>query len=326
MTSLIVKTGARLHFNSLLMNDVFGQGCGGVGVMLKEPNLLIKFTNNRKISLTGPKEWVDDAKKFTYTILRYLNIKSGIEIKITKYFPRHIGLGSGTQLGMSIGIGIAALFRKKLSFEDIAKLTKRAGVSGVGYYGFIYGGFIIDGGYPMGKDKEKRDFSFHSTKPPCLVARYKFPKEWKILLIIPKNPEKYRLPDNENKFFKNITPVPLKEVQELCLNSFPMSAFLQDKDYSGFIKALERLSKLGTKRAEVKLNEKYYKEIKFKLQKILYKEIPFLGVSSLGPTMYSIILNNSNNQRLIKKINFILKGLAEAKLTTVKNFGAKIYF
>jgi len=321
MKSLVIKTGARLHFNSLLMNDSFGRGCGGVGLKLKEPILKIKISKSDKMSFCAPDDWLNDLGSFTLKILRKLNIESNVKVSVIKCFPRHVGLGSETQLGMCLSRGISTLFDKKLDYKDIVKLLDVGGVSGVGYYGFISGGFIIDGGYPMGEDKFKKNFSIHSENPPCLVGRYIFPKEWKILLIIPKNPKKCKLPFNEDKFFKNLPEILLEENYKLCFNAYLMAASVQDRDYEGFVSALYRLSQLGSKKAEIKLNKNYYKEIKSRLKEIIGQEIPFLAVSSLGATMYSVLLYSKETNDIVEKIKSLLKDIASVSLVSVNNSG-----
>lgn len=365
---VILKTSARLHFNSLKMNQIGNRGCGGIGLSLGEPTLELEFSQNNKIIVSGDDVTLRDKTIFfARNIIKYLKISSGVKIKIKKSFPGHIGLGSGTQLGLSVGKGIALLCKKKISLKDIAFINKRAGVSGIGYYSLMYGGLVIDGGYRMGPNEYKKTFGDHAPCPPSLIGRYEFPKNWKILLITPAASLANNDVDESSLFIKN-TPVPLSEVDAICTNTLMgLVPSLLDKDYFEFIDNLFDIIRLGTKKIELELNKKYLKEItgflgemlvfkwvrlgscKFILisdkQKLSHSnmsdylnpakryevrdsfafnknriKIPFLGVSSLGPTMYSILSEEHHDiEYLLRKTKGKLGSNWNVRMVNAKN-------
>jgi|GEM_PF-1309164 len=368
---VIIKTSARLHFNSLKMNQAGGRGCGGVGVALSEPVLEMEFSYNKKVIVSGGNDYlVNKTIIFARSIIKYLGLLSGVKIEIKKFFPSHIGLGSGTQLGLGVGKGISLLYGKEIALKDIASINKRAGVSGVGYYSFMHGGVIIDGGYRMGINEDKKTFGDHASHPPSLIGRYEFPENWKILLITPTSPLVDNEVDESSLFIEN-TPVLLTEVGAICTNTLMgLIPSLLDKNYFEFINNLFDVIRFGTKKIELELNRKALAKVMKSLDDMLvykwkrldsckyilvsdehglpYKrnseqldplkryevrdefscdmknfsrnKIPFLGISSLGPTMYSILLEGYHNP------DFLLKTMKEkigsewdVKIVSAKN-------
>ena len=391
---ITITTSARLHFNSLKMNAIGGRGCGGVGLALESPILEMNFYPNKNISVVGgTSHFQKKSSLFAKAILNYIK-KPGVTIKINKSFLNQIGLGSETQLGLSIGKGISLLYNHNLSLKKIASITKRAGISGIGYYAFFRGGLIIDGGYKMGLSEEKRTFADHASSPPPLTGNYKFPKNWKILLIIPRQSTIDVSKFDENKFFEENCPVPLKEVEAICTDVLMgLIPAVKESDYFNFIEYLSHLLNLGTKKIELELNKKRINETNKKLdgllankfiriQKCKYilipnnivftkkdllrytdlrqrystdiilnklslnnseinrylmdlqslltikyppNKIPFLGLSSLGATMYSILLSDYHKiDYILKETRKILRKDWLVMLVSARNKPAKI--
>lgn len=322
------------------MNQIGGRGCGGVGLSLDKPTLELAFSCHKKIIVSGGDDYIANKTiSFARNVIKHLGLSSGVKIEIRNSFPNHMGLGSGTQLGLSVGKGIAMLYKKDLPLRDIAFINRRAGVSGIGYYSFMYGGLIVDGGYRMGLNEDKKTFGDHALHPPSLIGRYEFPKNWKILLVMPPAHLMNNSVNESALFIKN-TPVPLSEVEAICTGTLMgLIPGLLDKNYFEFIDNLFDIAKLGTKKIELELSRKSlikamdlldglltYKwkrlgSCKYILmpggQNSLYQKtnaysspakrheirksfvegknefsknrVPFLGVSSLGPAMYSVL-------------------------------------
>ena len=84
-----------------------------------------------------------------------------------------IGLGSGTQLALSIGTAISFLNNINSNIENIAKTLNRGLRSNIGLINFKRGGFLID---------LKIKNRFYTN-----IDKVFFPEEWKIILIKDKN-------------------------------------------------------------------------------------------------------------------------------------------
>jgi hypothetical protein len=159
---------------------------------------------------------------------------------------------------------------------------------------------------------------------------------------------------DEAKLFIENTPVPMKEIGVICTNVLMgIIPSLQEKDYFKFIEYLSKIGNLGTKKVELELNynllnyfnnkfsnllarklirlsaNKYYWQVssdsKVFEKKYPSRKIPFLMLSSLGTTFYSILLYGYHDFDYIKRE--LKRGLPNdwtVNLTSVNNRPAKI--
>jgi beta-RFAP synthase len=94
-----------------------------------------------------------------------------VAVDILETIPPHAGLGSGTQLGLALGMGLARLSGRSEGPREIARLLERGARSGIGIGAFMTGGFLLDGGRGLGDE------------PPPILARLDWPSAWRIVLI-----------------------------------------------------------------------------------------------------------------------------------------------
>ena len=78
--------------------------------------------------------------------------------------PRHIGLGSGTQIALAVAAALRTLHALPLDTADDARCSARGSRSGIGIASFEEGGVIVD----AGKDD--------SGRPPPVISRIPFPE------------------------------------------------------------------------------------------------------------------------------------------------------
>ncbi len=64
-------------------------------------------------------------------MVRALDIDKGIKIKITGAYSQHVGLGSGTQVGLAAGMAVCRLYEKDVSVIELAKIIGRGGTGGI---------------------------------------------------------------------------------------------------------------------------------------------------------------------------------------------------
>ena len=134
---------ARLHFGFLEINSNYhNNSFGGIGLSIDKFYTKIKVTKNVKIKIKG--KCLDKASFFLNTFCRKQKIKPKFLLNVEKSTPQHIGLGSGTQLALSIGRAISDLSNLNLSIKKIANILNRSYRSNVGLINFKHGGFLID--------------------------------------------------------------------------------------------------------------------------------------------------------------------------------------
>lgn len=293
MKEVRVKTGYRVHINSIDMNGFSGRCCGGLGFGIENPNLevRIKFSISNKITSKYPEKIEKILKKLN----NVYKLNSFFDIEVHNESFEHVGLGSETQLFLAIAVGALNLCGLSIDIETIAKDLSLAGVSGIGYGAFKFGNFIIDSGYLLGEDKP--NFVSHSKIPPKIIMNINVPEEWKVILVIPKKIISISNAE-EDSFFAKYTPVPINEVSEIAYYTLMgIVPAIYENNFENFIKCLNIVTKLGTKKAELLINEKTTDKILIKMEKMF----GFSALSSLGPCCYTFI-NNKNNDIDLQKI------------------------
>jgi beta-ribofuranosylaminobenzene 5'-phosphate synthase len=86
-------------------------------------------------------------------------------------------LGSGTQLAVAIGVGLARLRRIEADPWEIALVMGRCRRSGIGVEALLSGGFIVDAGH--------RTDRAGSERRPTIVWRRAFPAQWRFVIAVP---------------------------------------------------------------------------------------------------------------------------------------------
>ena len=96
-------------------------------------------------------------------------------IEIEAVSPEHAGLGSGTQLALSIAAGLSAFCGlPSQSPQALAISVGRAQRSAVGTYGFVFGGMIVEQGKLPGEPISPLD------------CRIDLPEAWRFVLVRPR--------------------------------------------------------------------------------------------------------------------------------------------
>jgi len=149
---------------------------GGVGLMIDKPGIQVEVVPAKVWSATGPlaDRALAFAQTFTRNCLEFEPQAFAIDVKQTA--PEHVGLGTGTQIGLAVAKAIAlAMGRPDWGDPFLANRIGRGLRSGIGVHGFQQGGFLVDGGKKTG------------TSLAPLIVRHLFPPHWAILLILPKD-------------------------------------------------------------------------------------------------------------------------------------------
>ena len=118
-----IITPARLHFGFLeISNNHPNNSFGGIGLSIDKFNTKIKVIKNLKTKVKGKS--LDKASFFLNAFCKKKKIKPNFFLNVEKSSPQHIGLGSGTQLALSIGKAISDLSNLNLEIEKNCKNFK----------------------------------------------------------------------------------------------------------------------------------------------------------------------------------------------------------
>lgn len=171
--TVVVGAPSRLHFGLFALGGDQGRRFGGIGAMVDQPGSVIRLQPSPSFEVTGPmaERLVRSAQAWSRFHGRPL---PDCRISVERAPPEHVGLGVGTQLGLSVAAGLSAF--SGIPCGSPAELALSAGRglrSAVGTYGFALGGLIVEQG----------KLPFEPVSP--LDTRVDLPEGWRFLLVRP---------------------------------------------------------------------------------------------------------------------------------------------
>lgn len=187
-TNVILSAPSRLHLGLIPGPDGHAGFFGGAGIMLNQPRTTVRLHPAKENKIHGV-----NALRAAEFANRWLENEPTtprhFDLNIIEAPSEHIGLGSGTQLALTVGLGLQIFqHAESLRIEhvvnklaesdvlDVALKLGRAGRTVIGTLGFQLGGLIID----WGRTADEPD------KPQS--QRVNFPSEWPILLVTLPHP------------------------------------------------------------------------------------------------------------------------------------------
>lgn len=187
MTKVTVKAHARLHFGFIDPDGSSGRQFGSIGLAIDEPSLMLEAMPANRLSVAGTER--DRVLVLARQFLSHYNIRQRVHISVKTTIPAHTGLGSGTQLALSVAAALARLFSIDADVRELAGVMGRGRRSGIGIAAFERGGFIVDAGRKTAWSVERRASSADKTVEgvPPTIARYPFPKDWTFVVAIPRS-------------------------------------------------------------------------------------------------------------------------------------------
>lgn len=165
-----VAAPARLHLGFVDLDGGLGRRFGSIGLTLDAPATVVSLRRAAADVASGPDS--ERAVRHLAVLRRAWDVDAAVALSVERAIPPHAGLGSGTQLGLAVGLGLARLHGIAATPEAVAAILDRGARSGIGVAAFAQGGFLVDGGKAPG-----------DTVPPPVIARLPFPEDWRVLLI-----------------------------------------------------------------------------------------------------------------------------------------------
>jgi beta-RFAP synthase len=285
--------------------------------MVKTPGLRLALHPDKSWSAEGP--LADRALAFSRRFVETLPNHSLApqHFIIEQAPPEHVGLGTGTQLGLAVARALAMIAGcPELDATELARRVGRGLRSALGIHGFEHGGFLVEGG------KQERE----EISP--LVARLEFPEEWRVLLVIPARQSGLH-GDQERRAFETLEGLgPIGEQNDALwrLTQLQMAPKLTDRDLSGFGEALyEFNARVGRSFAPVQGGTYSSPKTGELVAFVRGQGIRGVGQSSWGPTVFAVLANDAegNDLAILLRRRFRLEE-AEVVLTRACNTGATV--
>lgn len=196
-----VLAPARLHMGFIDLSGALGRDFGSIGIGLNEINTRLTIIAGDKLTVTGPA--AARALKCVRQLCEALQVPDCLHIEILSAIPEHIGLGSGTQMALAIGMGLSRYYELGLSVRDVASLSDRGARSGIGIGVFEKGGLVLDGGRGP------------QTSTPPLLVQMRVPTDWRFILVFDRRGQGLH-GEQEINAFKQLPPFPRSESERLC--------------------------------------------------------------------------------------------------------------
>ncbi|MCX8205160.1 MAG: GHMP kinase [Candidatus Nezhaarchaeota archaeon] len=276
-----VKAPARLHLGFITPAALEGRSYGSVGIAIEEPATLVRAERAGELRVEGFR--AEDAKRFAVDILRRLNLP-GARLIVERAPPPHIGLGSTTQLALTVAYAIGKVYGASIDPVEAAKVLGRGSRSGAGVYAFKYGGLVVDAGRGEG------------TEFPPLIFRCDFPSSW---LFVAATPKGVGLSGRaEAEAFEALRSRPEVAYRAAYVALMKLIPAVLEEDFERFSLALTEFQTLvGEAFSEVQGG--VFAEYSFKaIEALRALGIKGVGQSSWGPTVYGLVKAREAEEKL----------------------------
>jgi beta-RFAP synthase len=310
-----VSAPSRLHFGMIWLNRAGARHYGGAGVMVRRPGLLLEVDPAEEFETVGPLG--DRVRRFVRRASDHFcagaradtdangcrNGVSSEDAGANDAWPRcrisvlraprpHVGLGSGTQLGLAVAAGLCAYQGRDIpSADQLARAVGRGQRSAIGVHGFQRGGLLFEGG---------------KTEPKAispLVARVETPEAWRFVLVCDRTRQGLS-GTAERSAFDKLPAVPLEESEALYREAvehlMPAAA---DGRFEDFAESMYRFGyRAGLMFAAQQGGAFAGPELTSLVERIRAKGVRGVGQSSWGPTVYALLPNPQEAERLVSEL------------------------
>jgi beta-RFAP synthase len=305
---------ARLHLGFLDLNGSLGRRFGSVGVTLDEIGTRLVAERADAASVSGP--GAERAARHLAALGERLGVPGAVRLAIGEAIPEHVGLGSGTQLGLAVAAALAALGGRDAAARSLAPLVERGARSGIGIGAFDAGGFLIDGGKGA------------SDAPAPIVARVPFPPEWRIVLIFDRARRGLSGP-REAAAFRELPPFPEALAGQLCrLALMRLLPGLAEADLDAVGSAIGEIQdRVGDHFAPAQGGRYSSPRVAEVLEWLRRSGFAGAGQSSWGPTGFAILGGEEPAQALVEEMRrrFGAGGELSFRVCRGRNRGAEIH-
>ncbi|MGR9051120.1 MAG: beta-ribofuranosylaminobenzene 5'-phosphate synthase family protein [Gammaproteobacteria bacterium] len=196
-----VLAPARLHMGFIDLSGSLGRYFGSIGVALNEICTLVSITASDRFRVSG--ESAERASICSRLFFEVLNVPDTVHVNVENAIPEHIGLGSGTQMSLAVGVGLSRYYGLGLTVRDVAQLADRGKRSGIGIGVFEQGGLVVDGGRG------------EQTVTPPVLSQLPIPEAWRFILVFDARGQGFH-GHQEIKAFEALPPFPEQEAARLC--------------------------------------------------------------------------------------------------------------
>lgn len=276
MSEIVVTAPARLHFGMLDPAGLGARRFGGFGVGIESPKVVVSVRARSDDEVVVSGSQADRAATIARRAWSYLGIGGGVDVDVREAIPPHMGLGSGTKLGLAIARGLAELAGIAARPERLAAASGRAARSSVGVWTFADPGLVIEAGVP----------DEGSVSP--LVARHPMPDQWRCVLALPLGVEGLS-GDAEQRFFGRLADSTAAEPSVARLLLTALLPGLLAGDIEEFGVALTEIQRAMGSIFAAQQGGVFHPRAAPLVDTFHAMDVGAVGQSSWGPTVYGIV-------------------------------------
>lgn len=308
-----VSAPARLHLGFLDLNGGLGRRFGSLGLAISSPRTRLSIGFARRTEIVGP-----DAERVRHhveTLQRALDLDCAYRITIEEAIPAHAGLGSGTQLALSVAAALRRLHGLPLDARGDAARLRRGARSGVGIGLFERGGLVVDGGHGA------------ATDIAPIVSRMALPEHWRVLIVL--DPSQQGLNGaGERDAFARLPPLPEESAATLCrlvlIQALPALAEHDLKSFGAAVATMQQI--LGDHFSPMQGGRRFTsRRVATCLDALARAGAHATGQSSWGPTGFAFTGSPEDAAQLVALVRAdpISQGL-DIRICAALNRGADI--
>jgi beta-ribofuranosylaminobenzene 5'-phosphate synthase len=311
--SVWVEAPARLHFGVLDLAGRLGRCFGGLGAAIPSPSLLLEAS--RADDLTAEGTDGQRAVEFARRFLAHHRHSGGAHITIHRSIPSHAGLGSGTQLALSVARAISELHGLSTDPVELASATARGRRSAIGTWTFALGGFIVEGGRKPGAD---------GLAP--LLARFAVPASWHCVVVVPSGRPGLS-GDAEASAFQKLPAPPERDVEHVShLVLMQLLPALVEADLPSFGSALSAVQRItGSWFADAQGGTFAPGQTEDVIRSMAEWGAAGVGQSSWGPAAYGLVESAEAALQMAGRVRRTLAGKGDVFSGPFAPQGARVW-
>jgi len=311
-----VEAPARLHLGFYrLCSPLAPIRLGGVGVAvdLEELATIVELEVGEELAVSAPPQCLQEVEAAARAAARRYSVRGRVSVE--QCLPRHVGLGSTTQLVLSVYAAFAAAVGASL--EDAAAASGRGFYSGVGVGVFLRGGLVVDTGVLEGR----------ATAYPMT---WTWPPRWGVVVAVPDVDRGRLVPEGQKEAMslESVLGEPGcgdTEGYVILLDTVLAGAALGD--YSLFTRGIEFLEKHTARIFAGQQGGGAFccpesEEAAEALRGIGARGV---GQSSWGPTVYGFFPDTSSAVTAAAQLRGILGGGYRVAAGAVRRSGARLH-
>lgn len=281
-STVTIDAPARLHLGFLDPSGSLGRVFGSLGLVIDGAGTELEARLAQTDSIAGT--MTDSERARIGWCLERLHAAYGptpVAFNVLRTPRPHSGLGSGTQLALTIGTAYARLTGLTPTTAELARLLGRGGRSGIGILGFDSGGLLLDGGAP----RDRR-----GAGVPPLVARQPFPDAWRVMLVTDASREGLS-GEAERRGLAALAPFPQQLAAHLChLVLMRILSGAADGDFDAFAHGITEMQQIiGEYFAPVQGGVFASPDVEAALRAAAAGRPAGIGQTSWGPTGFALL-------------------------------------